>query len=219
MSSPEVPPGVERWLDACKRSVTGNFAEVYGPDENGNFVVIEKASNFFSMLRLRRDEDGTLDGQALEDFKLLRVWWYEEISRFLHDTALEQAGARPDKAAERKKAGCECPGPFPQVIYICHMDNTGGWGDYRDWYSTFEYWKYIGLLGDEYGGMSYGTVFYEAGFLHRKGLDLVKIFSTSRDLHAISTPEELRALIPRSDGRFLPRWMGGEKDRCTHAIM
>jgi len=62
--------------------VEGPFAEVYGPDEHGDYVVVEKASGFLAllthMLETRKD-----DPRLVESFGAFRVWWYEEILAFV----------------------------------------------------------------------------------------------------------------------------------------
>jgi len=69
--------------------------------------------------------------------------------------------------------------------------------------------------------MSTGTVFYDAGTVTKTAIGAIKAFTTSRMIHAISNPEELR-LITRhpngTQGKFYPVRMGGVAEAPVHIL-
>merc|ERR1712130_194716 len=119
-----------------------SFAEIYGPDGNGDYMVVERASNFVTMITHMKDFLGAHDAKSFHEF---RVWWYEEILHFLQHR-------NPTECVEQIHEP-DLTNPYPQYKYILVFDISAGWSMLNWFYQTFEFWKAIVLLGDKYPGI------------------------------------------------------------------
>lgn len=209
----KLPHEVLEWHRVVFESVEGSFAEIYGPDGNGDYIVVERASKFLQVFQRMKTEPKLFEERLhVPSFRSFRVWWYEAILAFCQSQAVSMCGA----GDECRSTECQ----FPRILYILHVDVAMDLTTLRNFYRTFEYWKTIAVLGDNYPGVSTGTVFFTDSRIFRTALKAVKTFSTSRDIHVLNSREELQQACKLSfRDEYLPPFLGGDCDAPAHIIL
>eukprot|EP00931_Biecheleriopsis_adriatica_P106559 TRINITY_DN80992_c0_g1_i1.p1 TRINITY_DN80992_c0_g1~~TRINITY_DN80992_c0_g1_i1.p1 ORF type:complete len:354 (+),score=43.34 TRINITY_DN80992_c0_g1_i1:50-1063(+) len=196
--------GARIWAHAWKDlSPKQAFTEIYGPDTSGDFVVVERASNYLRLLQYVEERHGSLDPTMFRQF---RVWWFEKILCFLQS----QARLAPSCAGGQKETR------YPRMTYLIIADIPIDMSMLRYFYKTFEIFKTLALLGDHYPGIAKATVFYGSGRVITMGLNTIKTFTSCRNLLYINSLMQLKHLTAFDS---LPSDIGGGCSKPMHIVM
>lgn len=207
------PEAAHQWRQVVRSALSGPFSEVYGPDARGDFVVVERASNFMAVFR-----HPSAKGLDVPSWRAFRTHcFYEEILWFVQSRA----------ASMCSEPGKQCC--LPRVWYVLEVDVSMDFSVLRMFYATFGFWKAIALLGDEYPGLALGTIFYGGDRIFRTALGACLKFSTSRDIHVVNSSARLARIlnseVPEAEVSighdslgFLPGPLGGKCQAPVHRL-